>query len=378
MNLKKLLDRQFKVKSHSKMDTNEFNEICRIVQIPFDMLTILKAYTETHRHFHTPTHVLDLLRMIESDVFDTDREKFSFYCAALFHDVVYEPRRKDNELQSSLVFCQAYKKEYESIIDFQLVNDLINGTALIDDRKARPEVQRFNSYDRIVLTKPVDALLEYGEKIWKEYSHVPYSKFLEGHFALIRTLVCSTYHNDPMLEIYLENINEYEKVMENKRLKVGVYAGSFNPFHIGHLDVLQQAERLFDKVILASGINPAKVVISDNTIPVMDVVIDGVPLRFEQVQFNMLLGRYVEKLEREENYDVTIVRGIRDETDVHSELLQRKYSMEMNRDLKYVFLASSPGLEHISSSGIRTLQMFQEDVSEYLPPPTRNKLGYLD
>ena len=94
MNLKKLLDRQFKVKSHSKMDTNEFNEICRIVQIPFDMLTILKAYTETHRHFHTPTHVLDLLRMIESDVFDTDREKFSFYCAALFHDVVYEPSRK--------------------------------------------------------------------------------------------------------------------------------------------------------------------------------------------------------------------------------------------------------------------------------------------
>jgi phosphopantetheine adenylyltransferase len=144
------------------------------------------------------------------------------------------------------------------------------------------------------------------------------------------------------------------------------------------LDVLQQAERLFDKVILASGINPAKIVVSEHTIPVMDVVIDGVPPRFEQVQFNMLLGRFVEKLEREENYEVTIVRGIRDETDVHSELLQRKYSLEMNQNLKYVFLASSPGLEHISSSGIRTLQMFQEDVSEYLPTPTRKMLGYLD
>jgi len=360
------------------LDYSEFNEICRIVKIPFDMMEIMKAYSEKHRYFHTPTHVLDLLRMIDVDVFDSDREKMSFYCAALFHDVVYEPRRKDNETLSSMVFAQHYKEEYESIIDFQLVNDLINGTSLIDDRKARSEVQRFNSYDRIILTKPVDTLVEYGEKIWKEYSHVPYRKFLEGHFSLIRTLVSSTYFNDPMLEIYLENINGYEQIMKTKRLKVGVYAGSFNPFHIGHLDVLQQAERLFDKVILASGINPAKIVVSEHTIPVMDVVIDGVPPRFEQVQFNMLLGRFVEKLEREENYEVTIVRGIRDETDVHSELLQRKYSLEMNQNLKYVFLASSPGLEHISSSGIRTLQMFQEDVSEYLPTPTRKMLGYLD
>ena len=378
MNLKKLVDRQFRATTHNRLDYSEFNEICRIVKIPFDMMEIMKAYSEKHRYFHTPTHVLDLLRMIDVDVFDSDREKMSFYCAALFHDVVYEPRRKDNETLSSMVFAQHYKEEYDSIIDFQLVNDLINGTSLIDDRKARSEVQRFNSYDRIILTKPVDTLVEYGEKIWKEYSHVPYSKFLEGHFSLIRTLVSSTYFNDPMLEIYLENINGYEQIMKTKRLKVGVYAGSFNPFHIGHLDVLQQAERLFDKVILASGINPAKIVVSEHTIPVMDVVIDGVPPRFEQVQFNMLLGRFVEKLEREENYEVTIVRGIRDETDVHSELLQRKYSLEMNQNLKYVFLASSPGLEHMSSSGIRTLNMFQEDVSEYLPTPTRKMLGYLD
>jgi len=176
-----------------------------------------------------------------------------------------------------------------------------------------------------------------------------------------------------MLEIYLENINEYERIMRNKKIRVGIYAGSFNPFHLGHLDILQQAERLFDKVILATGQNPEKVgtiLSKKNTIPLMETRIQGVPYRFEQVQFNTLLARYVEHLEQTENYDITIIRGIRAESDLSSELTQRKYSLEVNKNLKYVFLASSPGLEHISSSAIRALQKFEEDVSDYLPPQT--------
>ncbi len=70
------------------------------------------------------------------------------------------------------------------------------------------------------------------------------------------------------------------------------------------------------------------------------------------------------------SFGTTIIRGIRAESDLSSELTQRKYSLEVNKNLKYVFLASSPGLEHISSSAIRALQKFEEAVSDYLPPPT--------
>jgi pantetheine-phosphate adenylyltransferase len=38
--------------------------------------------------------------------------------------------------------------------------------------------------------------------------------------------------------------------------KIGVYAGSFNPFHVGHADILHQALEVFDEVILAIGNNP--------------------------------------------------------------------------------------------------------------------------
>lgn len=378
MNMKKWMDMRPKTRTHARIDQDIFNQICLSAKMPFDLLSILKPYCEIHRHFHTMDHVLNLLKQMESDVFESDVERNSFYCAALFHDIVYDPRRNDNESQSELIFCSQYKLEYDGFIDFNLVCELIRGTTLVDDRNASRQVRKFNAYDRIIFTKPVDQLIEYGEKIWREYSHVSYSAFLNGYFPLIRTLVCSTFHDDPMLEIYLENINEYEKVMKNKKIRVGIYAGSFNPFHLGHLDILQQAERLFDKVIIATGQNPDKIgtiLTKKNTIPHIECEINGVPHRFEQVSFNTLLARYVEDLENTENYDITVIRGIRAESDLANELTQRKYSLEINKNLKYIFLASSPGLEHISSSAIRALQKFEEDVSDYLPPPTKGFLN---
>ena len=56
----------------------------------------------------------------------------------------------------------------------------------------------------------------------------------------------------------------YENVLSTKvettikPKKIGVYAGSFNPYHIGHEDIYNQASKVFDEVILAQGINSSK------------------------------------------------------------------------------------------------------------------------
>ena len=43
-----------------------------------------------------------------------------------------------------------------------------------------------------------------------------------------------------------------------KKLKLGLYPGSFDPFHIGHLDIVNQAIQVFDEVLVSKGVNPDK------------------------------------------------------------------------------------------------------------------------
>lgn len=377
MNLEKLRKRSPGYDPVS-VPSEQFNQICRLTKfINNDMLKVLKPYyAEKHRHFHTLDHLIALLEDVEtlnSEVgFRSETEYKSFQCAVLFHDVVYNPRSSHNEKMSELFF-QAHKDEYPEV-DTELVSDLILGTALLDDSNASSAVRTFNRLDRQILIKDTKSLIQYGEKIWKEYSFLDYSKFLDGHFKLIRELVKNSFG-------YIcfdnkENIDEYERHMRAKNIRVGLYVGSFNPFHVGHLDILTQAEALFDKVIVAVGTNPDKV---DKIEPEDEnpFYLEGVPTRFQQSKFSgMLLARYVDQLKKEQNYDVTIIRGFRDGNDIASELTQRKYSLNIDHTLKYVFLTSAPGLEHVSSSGIRSLLKFGEDVSEYLPNKTRR--NYLD
>src|SRR5688572_24427151 len=55
----------------------------------------------------------------------------------------------------------------------------------------------------------------------------------------------------PGAELSIDNMKQFSP-------KIGLFAGSFNPFHKGHFNVLQKAEKIFDKVIIAFGKNPEK------------------------------------------------------------------------------------------------------------------------
>ncbi|MDI1355600.1 MAG: adenylyltransferase/cytidyltransferase family protein [bacterium] len=128
--------------------------------------------------------------------------------------------------------------------------------------------------------------------------------------------------------------------------KVAVFAGSFNPFHKGHYNVLQKAERIFDKVIVAFGKNPEK---------------DGHPykvpttLNNRQVeQYDSLLTDFISSL----GHDVTVIRGLRNSTDFQYEQNQYRYIQELMPDIKIVNIFCDKEFEHISSSGIRTLEPF--------------------
>jgi len=139
----------------------------------------------------------------------------------------------------------------------------------------------------------------------------------------------------------------FDYVKTNKP-NIAVFAGSFNPFHKGHYNVLQKAEKLFDKVIVAFGRNLEK---SERTWAIPKTIANR-----QLTEYHGLLTDYIDSL----GYDVTVVRGLRNSTDFQYEQNQYRYIQELKADIKIISIFCDKEFEHISSSGIRTLEQFKK------------------
>lgn len=127
-----------------------------------------------------------------------------------------------------------------------------------------------------------------------------------------------------------------------------MFAGSFSPFHKGHYNVLQKAEKLFDKVIIAFGKNPAKDV---HSWPVPKTISNR-----QITSYNSLLTDHIDSF----GYEVTVIRGLRNSTDFQYEQNQYRYIQELKPDIKIINIFCDKEFEHISSSGIRTLEKYNK------------------
>lgn len=143
-----------------------------------------------------------------------------------------------------------------------------------------------------------------------------------------------------------------------------VYAGTFDPITLGHIDILRRGCTLFDEVILAVGHNPAKrtlldletrlQVIRESTADLPNLTIGS---------FSGLLVDYCRKVEA-----TAILRGLRAVTDFEFEFKIGLANMDMAPEVQTVFLLTEPHLLFISSSLIREIASHDGDVSRYVPP----------
>ena len=143
--------------------------------------------------------------------------------------------------------------------------------------------------------------------------------------------------------------------------RIALFPGSFNPFTIGHANIVSRALNLFDKVIIGIGVNSEKPQenISKN-LKEIETRYANEP-RVKVITYSTLTADVVEK----ENA-TCIIRGIRNNVDLNyeSEIAQVNYTLFK---VETVFLLASPQLKEISSSIVRELQNFGKNITDLLP-----------
>jgi pantetheine-phosphate adenylyltransferase len=147
----------------------------------------------------------------------------------------------------------------------------------------------------------------------------------------------------------------------NKR--VAVYAGSFDPITVGHLDIAYRGSRIFDEVIIAIGENPAKkyqLPLEVRLEIIRDTIVD-----YPNIKVMAFRGLLVDFC-REKRAGI-ILRGLRAVTDFEFEFQIGLANMDLAPEIETVFILPEPKNIFLSSSLVKEIASHGGDVSRYLP-----------
>ncbi|HQW10584.1 MAG TPA: pantetheine-phosphate adenylyltransferase [Saprospiraceae bacterium] len=146
--------------------------------------------------------------------------------------------------------------------------------------------------------------------------------------------------------------------------KIAVFPGSFDPITIGHYNLVKRALPLFDKIIVAVGINNTKEYLFslEKRMEWLQLVFSEFP-KVEIDQFVGLTASYCES--RKADF---ILRGLRNAADFDYEKTISQVNNVLSHGIETIFLISSPKDSHISSSIVREIIRGQGQVSDFLPP----------
>jgi pantetheine-phosphate adenylyltransferase len=146
---------------------------------------------------------------------------------------------------------------------------------------------------------------------------------------------------------------------------LAVYAGSFDPVTLGHLDLIERAGNLFDQVIIAVGRHPTKKAFFSFQ-ERMDLLAE-VTKGFSNVRvdsFDGLLIQYCQSIGAR-----LIVRGLRAVTDFEYELQIAHANADMVPTIDTIFLPTRTQYGFVSASLVREIASHGGDVSHYAPAP---------
>jgi len=318
-----------RLKFQIEMKSNNNSELEHILYEYLD-----KIESELHRYYHTLEHVWNVYQR------GSEYNLFSLIFA-ITHDLVYNPRSKTNEEDS----IEYIRNDISPIIGSERFSQL---SAAIMDTKDLTKVTSFNTADRYDVIGYFPELVQYFKLIKKEYESYNYVDFVEGHLDVIMKIREAHKSNVEVSKNYRDHVLKYCPT-------VAIYTGSFDPFHLGHYKVVLEAEKIFDKVIIAKGFNPNKTdaVLSNEIVQWKDV-----PSTLWCKETVIYCGTIFDLYDhfKTKYPKVVFIKGFRNATDIEYDMNQVRVTQELNPNIHFSFIPCAPGTEHISSSMIRNLR----------------------
>ncbi len=155
-----------------------------------------------------------------------------------------------------------------------------------------------------------------------------------------------------------------------------LYTGSFDPITNGHLDVVRRACRLFGRLVIAVGVHPSKqpLLTGEERIALLGETCQPIAketgTKLEILSFNDLTTTAALRLKVQ-----TIVRGVRDGTDLDYEMQMAAMNEVMAPDVQTIFFPSSPSVRPITATLVRQIAAMGGDVSAFVPVAVAQKLA---
>lgn len=154
-------------------------------------------------------------------------------------------------------------------------------------------------------------------------------------------------------------------------MKTAIYPGTFDPITYGHIDIIERAREIFDKVIVMVAQNPEKKPLFSNSERVR--MIQKVVSKYKSVDVDSYDGLLVEFAKRKKAS--AIVRGLRAVSDFEYEFQMALMNRKLEANITTVFLMPHEKYTYLNSSLVREIARLGGDVSEFVPPIVRQLLS---
>ena len=152
--------------------------------------------------------------------------------------------------------------------------------------------------------------------------------------------------------------------------RIGIYPGSFDPIHKGHIDIINRATKLVDKLFIAVADSPHK-----NPMFNLDERREMIEQEFsketgiEVIAFNNLLVDLADSLNAQ-----LLIRGLRAVSDFEYEFQMLGMNRQLNSNIETVFLMADAQRQSISSNFIKDIARLGGDISNFTNEFVSNKL----